>query len=70
MRSKPVKQRSDLSLGPEIALPIIFLGHLLSQLHSLEEISVGVLGTRLFKLRVLLLSLLVELDPLRNVESV
>ena len=70
VRCETAEQWPNLVLGPQIGLSVALLGHLKSHLHSLEELIVSLLGAGFVEARVLVLSLLIKLDPLGDIESV
>ena len=64
------EQGSDFGFGPDVALALALLRHLESHLHAPNEISSLLLADRIPQLRVLPLSLLVVVQPLRDVEGI
>jgi hypothetical protein len=70
MWSQPIEQRPDFSLGLQIALPIILFGHFEAHFHPLDQLLWSFFGSWLLELGVLLLSGLVELHSLGDVEGV
>lgn len=70
VRSEPVEQRSDFSLGLDVALSVVHLWHLEAHLHPLDQSITLLLCGWIAQLRKLLLALLIELDSLRDIECV
>ena len=70
MRSEAAEQWPNLVLGPQIRLSVVLLGHLKAHLHPFEQLIISLLGTSLVQARELILPLLVELHPLRDIEGV